>query len=628
MYYDPDLTGIDPSCYVDNDIYVIHRDSQKIDFSVPVYLDSLSLTIVDSINTPMSKDIDWVVTSDDYADTAMARVRAYDPDHDAILINSLTITKVFASQYKINLNYQRLYPVEVKKSLLNDMRLDVTPDLLGNMLEQIAYLTSITSPINDIHSTEEDNPLMLEIDRHKTNPLNLVTDEIHSVNTLENRNVIRPVAGAFFKDSVIVRIKDNPDVLVEGTDYKVFGLNLEKTKQTSNTSGVYNFILFLRSYVGELQVTYHAYGGDATLYDVISLNKKINNVTSYLTESAFLTANSIGNAPILQQLNSKITTLEEDMRKLLSGSPSYGDVSDGSAIVMKVASVDDDLHFYTFAELFKVDGSDDIVTADRMQFRVSTLNSKIMFDAIVSVNLNNRTDPFTVDVLSGNYPKGFVPFEDYSGIANLIRPQLRVIYNDNEFQNSGVALQIGLNLAGIIEETIVIEDLSGKESCWKLITPSTLAISAQDNLVELPNDGHIYDELNSDSRAYATLVPFEDGYLAWAGSVPLNSPVGGLIVTDLEHVLPDNINISRINKCRLEFHEVDHTYFPLTMEFITGTEDLLGIGTFIYNGEYASVYMRIWRDTDGSIKMRLTSDIDRYTTATQLDLKHVFIFTQ
>lgn len=629
MYYTPDLTGQDPACFKDNDIYAIHKHNQKIVFDVPVYADSIVIKMLDSMGvagTTLVKGVDWTIQETDYDDTSMSRMKVYDQSFEETLVQSITISRPFANIYNINIAHQRLYPVAVKKSLLNGTRLEVTPDLIGNMLENIEYLSMITRPVADSSSLTDGGPMLFDIDPHKEIDRNYVKDEEHEVNVLGDRKIIRPIGGAFFKDSIRIRLANDPSYLEEGVDYIIFRANLNKTRVSSNTSGVYDFILMLREYVGVVRVTYHAFGGEATIYDVNELNKKCSNIIEYLTDSSFLTAGSLGNAPIITALSNKVNFLEDEMRKLLSGQASYGDVSSGKSILKKIAATDDSLHWYTIASLYQVDGADDIILADRLRFRIKTLKTNMMFDAIVSVNLTNPNNKFSVDVLSEHYEKGFIPYEDYENIHDIIRPQLRIIYNDTMSQNSGVLLQFGIEFKGFTEETIVVEDLSGKEGCWKLIDPPDTAVAPEDDMVQLPNEDYVYSELNPDSTAKSTLVPFKCGYIAWAGGFLLNRPDGGYKEFDLEHILPENIDLKRLTKARLELREDDRLLFPLYIEFIPGSEDFTGLGNFMYNGEPCYINIRIFRDVDG-ICIRVTSDVDRNSVAAQLDLVHLFVFT-
>lgn len=633
MFYTPDLTGTDEGCLVENDIYTIFKATQRIEFSVPIYLNSISITTVDTIPETLIKGTDWIVEDDDYADTATARMRTYDSSFEADLVNAIVIQKTFTSSYKLNIVHQRLYPIDIKKSLLLDRQLEVTPDLIGNLLEQVDYLTTITTSISDATSDSDIEPKLYEVDLSRTNPNNDISDELHTVNVLEGKKIIRPIAGSFFESTLTISLRDNPDPLILGTDYAVFGVNIPKTKSISVEDGIYDFIIINREYVGDIEINYHAYGGEPTIDDLSAINTKLINITTYLQNSSFMTADNLGTAPIITALNDKLTSLEEEMRNLLEGSASYGDVTYGSSAVKKITAFDTDLHWYSIATLYTVDGSTEIVTADRMFFRVTMDNTKFMFDVMVSVNLNNPNDPFTVKVLAENYPKGYVPFEDYSDIANIMRPQLRIIYNDNEFQNTGIILQLGMELKGLTSETIGIEDLSGKESCWKLIASTADdTTEADDDIVTLPSGEHIYDTVNTDSVAISSLVPFKDGYLAYAGSISLNRTEGGYKQFDLVHLLPENIDISRISKLRLELMESGGTLFPVDLPVIPGSDDFVALGTYVYNDLVSTLNANMRIEVNGTsgedeIVITVTSNVDPTTSAPELSLKHLFVFT-
>jgi hypothetical protein len=314
------------------------------------------------------------------------------------------------------------------------------------------------------------------------------------------------------------------------------------------------------------------------------------------------------------------------MRKLLAGQASYGDVSSGKAILKKITAVDDELHWFTIAELYKVDGSDDIIISDRMQFRLKTLKTNMMFDAIVSVNLTNQTNKFHVDVLSEHYDKGFIPYENYDNVNSIVRPQLRIVYNTDEIENSGILLQLGMEFKGFTEETVVVEDMSGKEGCWKLITPPDVAVGPEDDVIQLPNSEQVFDNLNPDSISISTLVPFKEGYIVWAGAYPLNREEGGFKEVDLDHFIPSNIDLTKITRARMELRESNGLLFPLDVLFIPGSTDMTGLGNFMYNGEPCYVNLRIWKDSEG-VYLRATSDVDRNHIAAQLDLVHIYIFT-
>jgi len=625
-YYEPDLTGENEAYLNENDVYQIFKDSQRIEFPNPVFKDSISITKLGTINEPLVLGQDWQVNDSDIADTEIARMKVYDNSFDAVLVNAITVIKPYITDYSINIVHQDLYPIQIKKMLFNNTVLEVTPDLIGNMIQTIEYLTAITKPVTDVSAINGNTPYLLLEDPHMENTNNWIPDEEHEVNTLDQQSVIRPLGGSFFKENLVVRIKDNPDTLVENVDYLVFGVDIEKTKNTSIESGVYKFIMVLREFSGIVEIDYHGYGGDPTIYDVTELSEQINNIISFIEGATFLTEDTLPTTTIINQLVEKTQELEDDVRRLYTTNPSYGDVTSGGSSLMKIASTDTDLHWFSIATLYTVDGGSDIVTADAFRFRLSTLHTKFMFEAIVTVNMNNVNNPMVVNVLGENYPKGFIPFEDYSEINDIIRPQLRIIYNNNEFQNSGIVLQLGFELKNLTDETVVIEDLSGQESCWKLISLEGETVNPQDDVITLPNTDHVYDETNEDSVAISTLVPFRDGFITWVGSVPLNRPYGGFKDIDIDHILPSSIDLSKITKVRVELNEVGGYLFPVEIPIIPGSEDALGAGSFVYNGESAQLNVRFWRES-GVPMFKIQSNIDPSTNAAQLDMKHLFIFT-
>lgn len=623
-YYDPDYTGQHPAHLVENDVFGIHKDGQKIYFENPIFEESILIHILDSINTPFLKDVDWKIDTSDIDDNAMSRALLFDKSFDKKLIKSITVLKPYTHNYFINIKHQTLYPVAVKKALLHGRRIEFTPDLLGAMIEDIDKLKALTNPIEDVHATNDNAPIILKEDPFKENKRNFIAKEKHNVNTLEKRSFIRPLAGSFFKDSVEVRIKDDPNPLVVDKDYIILGLDIHKMHVTNNTSGVYKFIKILREYVGDVFIGYHGYGGDPTLADVESLHKRLNNLLEYIQDSKFLTKSTLGKAPVIESIILSLNNLEEKMRNLVNGA-SYGDVTHGGAIRKKITTSDDDLHWYTVASLYKVDGSESIITTDRFKFRFQSNHTDIMFDAIVSVNLNNETEKLKVSVQSDHYPKGYIPYVNHDNINKIILPQLRIIYNESNVQKSGVLLQIGLALKGFTEDTIAIEDLSGKESCWKLVKGDAEAIQPEDDIVELPANGHIFDLANAHSKAISTLVPFKDGYLAYAGAIPLNRPTGGRKDFELNHIIPDYVDLTRISRAKIEVKETDGYKYPIEINFTPGSEDMVGVGHFLYNSEPCYVNLRIWRDTGKDIKMMVMSDVAH--AAAHLDLTYVHLFT-
>lgn len=316
------------------------------------------------------------------------------------------------------------------------------------------------------------------------------------------------------------------------------------------------------------------------------------------------------------------------MRRLATtGRPTYGDVSHGGCLRKRIASNDTEHHWWTIASLYKVEGSNDVFVADTMKLRIQSFYTKFSFDAIVNVNLLHPTDKLDVKILSATYPKGYIPFEDYTELQNIIRPQFRIIWNDNTVQNSGAFLQIGLRLKNVAEETLAIEDWSGPESAWKLIASPDEAVFPEDGILTLPNDTHVWDTSNPDSRSISYLAPFPDGHLIWAGSEALNRPSAGWKNLNLMHILENEIDISKIKRIRCDLEEQGTNKFPVTMDLIPGSNDLIGNTSFTYNGKPAYITGRIYRNpSTGVIEVSVNAEIVAGLTSNQLNLRQVLIF--
>lgn len=174
-----------------------------------------------------------------------------------------------------------------------------------------------------------------------------------------------------------------------------------------------------------------------------------------------------------------------------------------------ITSMDDNLHWWSIAKLFKVAGSDDIINADTATFKFQSLNTDLQFECKISFNANNVDNPFSVVVVNPNIHNN--TFYD-------IMPSLRVVYKVEAETYSGIVLQIGMKLKNILNETIAIEDVSGKESGWILTTPSSVAAPPEDNLVVLPN-GSIYTAGEETSFSIETILPMDYNILS---SPPVN----------------------------------------------------------------------------------------------------------
>lgn len=627
----PDITGKHPDYLIDNYVKVVMVQDQKLGIDATAFADSVNVSVVGTVSLiPLQKDRDWTIRPDDIDYDTMSQLKLIDPTFNKTIVKSITITKTFITEYKVNLVFQSVFMTDSTYKLYHDMVIEPTAEHMTDAIKRLEYLESITSPI-DMASPDDKEPKLLEMDPSMTLNANKIENEEHDINVPRNKMFIKPTGGPFYKKSLKVVKVDTNTILTIGVDYEVVGLDIGRTRGTTTTDSIYRFILFLKPLVGTVSISYHAFGGDVTLYDARVMEEEINNILSYLSKSQFLTPDDLGHTVQLNNIYNKIAKMEDDMRRLcIFGTPSYGDVSNGGSLRKKIDAGDTEMHWWSIATLYKVDGAEDIITADTAKLRISTLYTKFVFDAIVTVNLNNpENERLQVSVMSPVYPKGYVPFVNYDGLNFLIRPQFRILWNAHPNKDSGVILQMGFPLKGYVEETIGVDDWSGKESCWKLVPELAAASTPEDNHLVLPN-GDIWDKLTDYSHSESMLVPFPDGHIVWAGSIPLNRPIAGGLHFDLNDFLEDEIDLRKIRKMRFDLAEQGNVNYKycVYVHFVPGSEDMIGSVHFSYNNQTAVMQGHVRRNAyTGKVDIGVDATIIAGVSANELVLRHVILFT-
>jgi len=504
-YYNPDLSGTNYAYRTDNDIRTIFKNDQVVKFDTPVF-DNNMLVIkkLGIINETLVKNTDYVILPENIDYDMMSRMKTINSGFNKTLISSVTIIHPYTEQYNIKLSYNRLFPDDVSYSLINGVPpVEESEQLLSTIVQQINYLNDVIKNRDCIFTPESTNNVILDEDINGTNPANEISDEEHTVNVPSGILTIKPKYGAFFKDSVVVK-DPGGIILQEGVDYSIFGLDLVKTEISSNASGVYNYIKIIKPIIGDITISYHAFGGNPTTDNLKLLENDIISIKQFLSNTPILSPSSLKNDQTILALKNKITSLEDNMRILLnSGIATYGDSTHSVAIRKKIISSDENHHWWTIAELYKVDGSNEIIIADSMRFRVQLMKNDIQFECGIAFNKNSSDNPFSVNCISGNINRD---------TFYKCTPRIRVIYKNTPQSYSGALLQIGLKIESIYaSETIGVEDLSGKESCWKLISVGTDSVPPEDDNIELP-DGSTYDASSLDTVELIQPINIPNGF--------------------------------------------------------------------------------------------------------------------
>lgn len=503
--YQPDLTGEVVENYIDTYQRMIWKGNQKLVFDTPVFHnDKLEIIAIGSTPTPLVAGTDWVVNVDDVHDDAIAFCKSIDTEFYGTLLKSVTIVRPYIDDYMIQCKFNQLFADDIKYTRLHTAAdtLEVTPTLVSNIVEQVDYLQQMVLNASEAYSVQSGFARTLEIDMDGSKPENLVDGELHDINTMNGVSFINPVYGAFYDDSLELTNALSGEVL-SSDDYRVLEIDLAKTHNSSVSAGVYRSIEILSEYVGQISIRYQAYGGVTDIVSIESLKDKLVVLESFLSDNSFITPGTLHAEPSIIQIYNKIASMEGNMRLLLqNGLPSYGDVSTNSSVLKKLTSADAMKHWWNLATLYRVEGSNDNVTADVFKFRIKTLYTKMMFECSVVVNVDPTYTGQRIQVTCEN---DGLPSE----LLSTISPELRLLEVDNNGVYAGVVLQLGMKLgAGILQETVAVEDMSGKESCWKLVPFVATSINPEDTAVLMPDGATIYTDGASGNTATRASIPF------------------------------------------------------------------------------------------------------------------------
>ena len=626
-----DLSGSLETYRETGKVFRIFKYGQNIDFESTIFKDTLDVRIISGgITETLVYGTDYIVPDifKNNCENDGSRARFQDPTFDRELISGIQIIRGYTVDYTICVSYQRLYPNTIRTAYFHNEPLNLTPEMVLDILKSIEQLKVLTNKVTEVTSVSESDSILLELDTSETNPNNIVTEEPHRIDVVNGRFMVQPKGGSFYKDSVSIYHPDSDTTLVLNRDYFIVGMDEAKTKATSSIHPVYNFIMITKQITGKILINYHAFGGDPTLDNYKELLTHYNNLVNYINDAKTVTEESLGSTSVMTSLFERVETLEKEMRRL-QGSPAYGDITSGKCTLMKLFSDTAGLHWYTIAKLYDSQGTNmTACSADTFVFRLQTQLSHIQFTVAVSVDLSNKgTDRFNVNVISENYPRGYVPFLDYGEIANIIRPQLRLVWNEQD-QLSGAYLQLGFTLTNMLEETIAIEDLSGHESCWKLVDEVASVTLPQDNLFMLPDGVSTWSTSLTKSQVETMLVPFKNGHIIWAGSKSMNRPVNGWQYFDItnELLLDADTDITKFSKLRLDIEEMDGFQFPIDIVFNSRSGMLKGHSSFTHQDQPAYVNAEISKLTDGTIRVRLNYDITAGTASNELLLRDLVVF--
>ena len=547
--YDPDLTGLNWNYYVSTYQRTVFQYAQKLLFEVPVFQND-RLVISRLGGNDLQYGIDYIVYDDDINIDAMSVCKNIDTAFDKVLLKSITILINPEEPFRVQVKFNQLFADSVNYAQINQAQeIEVTPVLIANMVEQITYLQQMFIDKSGEYSTQSAIvKLALNEYPNGDNLENFITDEPHDIDTLSNKCLIRPIYGSFFRDSVIIKNSLSGQELLVNTDYVVIDLDISRTKSTANPSGVYRLIKIIKESVGEVKVSYQAYGGEADVASLRRIQDRMYIVEEYLGNTSYIPPNTLAAEPTIISVRNKLQEIEGTMRLLLqNGLPSYGDVRSGNAVVKKLTAQDTNLHWWTIGTLYRVDGSVDDILSDVFKFRLKSVMTKMMFECSVAVNTNGSThERISVSCNNSNIPADTLL--KYS-------PKLRILEVSAGGVYGGVVLQLGMKLGSVLQETIDIEDMSGRESCWKLVPFSSDGTPPEDTGVLMPNGVSIFSYGETAALVNEAAIPFREGVnvLLAAANLPLqlgSITAGTLGITNNTEMVVQELNDLVLNAAR------------------------------------------------------------------------------
>ena len=626
-YQLPDITGRNPKYLQTNLPYYVYQVGMKLHFkNSPVFVSSIIIALTDGTSRRLVKDTDWEVRDDDIDQYAMQQAFLENNGFAETLVKSVTIKSALALKQRVAVTIQQFYLTNPGMTYDDGQPFEFTPDNLKSLISGLADVRQQIARVQSPVSPNDNAPALLPFDINGTLDSNKIVGEIIPVNTVSGAKVIRLSQGAYFADSLTLRFNGVP--LDPTKDYLPI-VNSSLTAQTTNKSGIYHHILINGSFAGNIVADYRAVGGEVQLRDIAAIYENMLAIKNYLNDGIFVTSDTITETPAFRSTDARLLLLEDNVRRLLSGTPTYNDASPGIAVTRPIQAPDSDIHWYTIAKLYKVQGSNDIINADQFKARVYLPSSKIALAFTLDFNMDQTRAPasFRTDALI--FDPGYKLFSDIS-VAAPQWPLVRVVWNNAAQSFSGAYIQFGVPLPSL-SDRMVVENMSSNESCWimsrdnEYLNGNTAVpvSSPQDSGFVLPDGASIWAAASNVSFSETFVPTYENGYLAYAGSAVQLTALSTINSTasSFNIVLPKVFPIQKIRTLVVTMLSADSSQVYDVNIPLTGSTDTkrTGRATFVDTGfEAMSMMATVTRDNQNNITISLNiSEIaNQLTTGT------------
>lgn len=302
-----------------------------------------------------------------------------------------------------------------------------------------------------------------------TSPVGTTTSKITATKrvylTNENYDEYIGVAGSFIDRAKLVP-------MIRGVDYELVNLNVAKTELSSSEHGVYDSVRLLKSFVGDVLISYHSFGGEVVFNDVRDLRQNIINVMKILTSKKLLTADVIEKQPVVKDLIRRIQVVEQ-----------YHDHF--NRVEHAIYMNNPGFHWFNIATLYDAQWDDtEPITDEIGTFRVESKVLKWCYEFSLGIDLKKKLADMLrcktlmcTDVHTTN-------FSDYvKYLTNREDVAVRLCWMGDGSQ-SGVVLQLGwdfsryskyadeegrISVQGVTNDVVIVTNKSGMTSKWKLV---------------------------------------------------------------------------------------------------------------------------------------------------------------
>lgn len=308
----------------------------------------------------------------------------------------------------------------------------------------------------------------------------------------------------------LVDILDTSTTLLkEGIDYEIDAIDIARTARSLSSIGVYQNIRFKTSYVGEVLISYHAFGGFVSTGDIRQMHQDITNTRSILKNTNLVTSDTLGDQLAIIELNRRLRTMEAFHNHF-------------HQVEHKVNITTPGFHWINIAAIYDVNWGTPIKDINDIgQFKIQSALRRWSYEFMVDVDINRAAgDILRIKTLGTNQ---YSSYGSESFTKVLLRDNLavRLCWIDNG-NSSGVVLQIGWDYKSYLEnnltknidiDTVVVTDKSGLSSMWTLLTDAGSLNILSNGLIGVYNHAKYYPTADRTYQSGKNYYIYKNSYL-------------------------------------------------------------------------------------------------------------------